>query len=433
MTTGPSDRCDFRSAVLPCLPRRENGGIADAGCSASRACRNRRPIHHGWLGIGGAIDRGAAILRCWRTGSLSVPDLPVADLSLPVPGLSVPGRSPGLVEIADSLEHHFVLERDRVLLPHWTISGGQRRFSSALPGRCRTIFSQLAGQRRRASRNSRQAVNTLQALHLSGNYDRIAVVAHSLGTVVAYDMLRSYYSRINDALPDTSLLGPGFDSIDNGSLDKPAAREGGRKIVAQIALAVSDAEARIAANAAEPGDDNLKAWLVTDFVTLGSPLTHALYLMCRGKKECELQKDFDRRVREREFPTCPPRKLDNDGRLTFKNPTTDKRKFHHGGQFALTRWTNLYFPVSQLLWGDAIGGEIGPLFGDRSGSNIADLPVHTNTDGEDSFFAHVLYWNLGSGAAAPHIEALKNALDLADTGAANDPLPAASRHGAAKA
>jgi hypothetical protein len=51
----------------------------------------------------------------------------------------------------------------------------------------------------------RQAVSTLRALHLSGDYDRIVVVAHSLGTVVAYDMLRAYYSRISQALPDSTL------------------------------------------------------------------------------------------------------------------------------------------------------------------------------------------------------------------------------------
>src|SRR5579864_2671160 len=33
----------------------------------------------------------------------------------------------------------------------------------------------------------KQAVDMLDALHKSGNYDRVVVVAHSLGTVVAYD------------------------------------------------------------------------------------------------------------------------------------------------------------------------------------------------------------------------------------------------------
>jgi hypothetical protein len=265
----------------------------------------------------------------------------------------------------------------------------------------------------------RQAVSLLQTLHLSGNYDRIIVVAHSLGTVVAYDMLRAYYSRINQALPDPTVLGKDFDDVDRGILPKAAARQKGREIIGQMADAVENARQRIAAKNPHPGDADLRAWLVTDFVTLGSPLTHALYLMCRGKTEDELLADFDRRTREREFPTCPPRILDGDQRLTFKNPNDHKRHFHHGGQFALTRWTNLYFPVSQLLWGDPIGGEVGQVFGDGSGRNVADVPVFTNAAKRDSFFAHVLYWDLEQGTAAPHIEALKAAVDLADTGAAN--------------
>ncbi len=47
----------------------------------------------------------------------------------------------------------------------------------------------------------KQAVDMLDTLHKWGIYDRIVVVAHSLGTVVAYDMLRAYFSRVNNRLP----------------------------------------------------------------------------------------------------------------------------------------------------------------------------------------------------------------------------------------
>jgi hypothetical protein len=262
-----------------------------------------------------------------------------------------------------------------------------------------------------------QAVSTLEALHLSGDYDRVIVVAHSLGTVVAYDMLRAYYSRVNGAFPAAATLGPVFDEVDRGELTKAQARQKGREIIAKMAHAVEDERERQRAGDAI----KTKAWLVTDFVTLGSPLTHAHYLMCQGTTEAELRSNFDRRTREREFPTCPPRKLDGDGRLSFTNPHDQQRYFHHGGQFALTRWTNIFFPISQLLWGDAIGGEVGPVFRDpEAGSNIADVPVHTAESNADSFFAHVLYWDTAFGENAPHIEALRKAIDLADTGAAND-------------
>jgi hypothetical protein len=96
--------------------------------------------------------------------------------------------------------------------------------------------------------------------------------------------------------------------------------------------------------------------------------------MCRSDTEDELKHDFVRRTREREFPTCPPLPRDGDGRLTFFDPVAQKRRFHHGGQFALTRWTNLYFPVAQMLWGDAIGGPVGPIFG----ANVEDMPISTD-------------------------------------------------------
>jgi hypothetical protein len=259
----------------------------------------------------------------------------------------------------------------------------------------------------------------LQAMHRSGRYDRIIVVAHSLGTVIAYDMLRSYYSRINQALPDCSKLGPHFEEVDRGTLEKSAAREKGRAIIGRMARIADAARERIKADRPEPGDAGLRTWLVTDFVTLGSPLAHGLYLMCRGRDEAELQANFEQRSREREFPTCPPRRCNDDLRLTLKDPQTQERVFHHGGEFALTRWTNLYFPPSQLLWGDAIGGEVGSIFGDPAGSNIVDLPVFTNKNRQDSFFAHVLYWDLKYGSDAPHIIALKKAIDLADTGEVN--------------
>jgi len=74
----------------------------------------------------------------------------------------------------------------------------------------------------------KQAVDTLDMLHRLRLYDRIVVVAHSLGTVVAYDMLRAYYSRICDLIPfDQTKLNPEFDEVDGGTLDRDALRREG--------------------------------------------------------------------------------------------------------------------------------------------------------------------------------------------------------------
>jgi hypothetical protein len=139
--------------------------------------------------------------------------------------------------------------------------------------------------------------------------------------------------------------------------------------------------------------------------------------MCLGGTQEDLQKDFIRRVSEREFPTCPPKRLDDDGLLSFHNPKTNQREVHHGALFGLTRWTNIYFPMEQIFWGDAIGGAVAPVFG----SHIVDLPVSTRIAGGADFFSHTAYWDIGRQPDcrnAPHIQTLRKAIDLADTGAA---------------
>jgi hypothetical protein len=288
----------------------------------------------------------------------------------------------------------------------------------------------------------KEAVDTLERLH-NGQYDRIVVVAHSLGTVVAYDMLRAYFSRVSGDLPPVAQLGQDFADIDGATWqpkdkdasikDKKALRTKARAVIASMAAATAD----------QPRDARQKSWLVTDFVTLGSALTHAYYLMCLDKTragleddieadvkadtepghqvdvEAGLKRDFARRVREREFPTCPPKRIDNDGLLTFANPKTGERQIHNGALFGLTRWTNIYFPRVQIFWGDAIGGGLSPIFG----RHIIDLEVSTKKDGEADVFTHTAYWDVEREPDtyhAPHIAALRKAVDLADTGSAID-------------
>lgn len=285
----------------------------------------------------------------------------------------------------------------------------------------------------------RQAVNTLEALHSSGHYDRIIVVAHSLGTVVAYDMLRAYFGRICRKIPDVSApVGKAFDDLDCGKISCPVEfRKNGRLIIAAIAKSTLNPDAAL------PLSDpkSLRSWLVTDFVTLGSPLTHAQYLMCHKNSKENLAEDFKRRIKEREFPVCPPEHDPRDGVLTFINPNSGKRCFHHAALFGLTRWTNLYFPVAQSVWGDPIGGRVG---GDELfGAGVCEVPISISPP-EKSFndekgkyilprcqdetearekraktrwqFLHTTYWQTDrkDGRSAEHIVALRAALDLED-------------------
>ena len=257
----------------------------------------------------------------------------------------------------------------------------------------------------------RQAVDTLDTLHKWGTYDRIIVVAHSLGTVVAYDMLRAYFSRVNSLLPETTLLEPEFSQIDQHDPENPAApiadsgdfRSAGREIVRKIAAQT--------VNHPDPEKQKSPSWLVTDFITLGSPLTHAYYLMCEGKTQTRLIDNFRRRVIQREFPVCPPERQEDDGVLSFQDPA-GKKQFHHAALFGVTRWTNLFFPRVQLFWGDAVGGPLREIFG----RYIRDVQVSTLASGAAAFFTHTAYWKINGplGRQSPQIVALRREIDLED-------------------
>lgn len=264
---------------------------------------------------------------------------------------------------------------------------------------------------RRAIR--RDAVDTLDQLHRCRDYDRIIVVAHSLGTAVAYDMLRAYYSRICSQIP-TRFLDPEFSLVDRDALDCAALRKAGRALIAKLASRSALLQDHVREGPYRPAEsEDVDAWLVTDFITLGSPLTHAKYLMTNESDGRKLEKSFADAVREREFPTSPPQLLDGDGRIAFTGPDSGSPRFHHGGMFAMTRWTNLYFPVTNIFWGDAIGGPVEGVFG----GCMIDRKVCTKQSGGVAFFSHVAYWKTDcrpDRRAAPHLKGLIESLDLGD-------------------
>ena len=95
-------------------------------------------------------------------------------------------------------------------------------------------------------------------------------------------------------------------------------------------------------------------WRITDLITAGSPLAHAMLLMAGGMA------DLAARKRERELPTCPPQLDEEKGFAYSRRPPVEVGKgrkftpliYHHAAPFAVTRWTNLYFPVSGGIFGD---------------------------------------------------------------------------------
>jgi len=227
----------------------------------------------------------------------------------------------------------------------------------------------------------------LKKIHESGEYERVIVVGHSLGSVIAYDILKhlwqDYYKDYRQ--PKAS------NQAALAKLEKTG--EDLRKGINGVTL-----------------DDYMKAqidlwkemrglgnpWLVTDLITAGSPLTHAAMLLADDEA------DLRARQRQRDLPTNPPEpeveQTKKEERRSYSYLVWDGygprqniklKAVHHGGLYALTRWTNLYYPALWGIFGDLVGGPLAHWFG----PGIRDIPVGSGTRLRDrTLLAHVSYW-----------------------------------------
>ena len=283
-------------------------------------------------------------------------------------------------------------------------------------------------------------------------YDRIIVVGHSLGTIVAYDLLTHAFGRRNVDFDPAKLA-----AADQGALTKiersvaAAWSEGGT---------LNDKEFRKQQDQAR--DELQEAghpWIVSDFISIGSPLTHAEFLMAKTREDVRTMQA------DRLFPTCPPtlergrsgskasftysaskafapeELIDEDGnRISLAG----KRVPHHAALFAFTRWTNIYSPTRMVVGGDIVSGPLRNIFGllrkqtsgKQSGEQvlggILDVPVFPSTvgtrwDQSRQFLTHLKYWDLTAGKssakdnpAQAHIQILRNAMNLRED--PDDPL-----------
>ncbi|AXS41841.1 hypothetical protein [Breoghania sp. L-A4] len=249
---------------------------------------------------------------------------------------------------------------------------------------------------RRAIRD--EGATLLRKLIECGDYRRIIVVGHSLGSIIGYDILRDVWAEYN-----TRMAGDGpSDALDRlqalantRPLDREAYREAQRDYLDELRA-------------------NGNKWCVSDFITMGSPLAHGNALLARTFDE------FDERVAQREFPVCPPlAETDSKGTARFSyDRTVGKGEEqvrmavpHHAAVFAPVRWTNIYFPCRNIIEGDLIGGPIEPVFGE----GVEDVAV---TPPGNRYLAHTRYWTIAPGgdrhAPGAHIIALREALKLAE-------------------
>lgn len=260
----------------------------------------------------------------------------------------------------------------------------------------------------------------LERIASSGRYDRIIVVGHSLGSVIGYDVLTFAWQRsVEEQRSNLTAL---WQTGQLPQIENAAVREA-EALTKEIRNSDTTDRGKLGEqargwktatrNVADEMMRNGQNWLVSDFVTLGSPLTHGDLLLAANRA------DFERRARERELPHCPPvREL--NGRFSFQHSGRDHLGraqkawvLNHAAVFAATAWTNIYFPNSLLLKGDVVGGPCAPVFW----AGVQDVEVSTKRWG--GWLAHTRYWDRDPRDLTSETnpaDALRVALDLERSG-----------------
>jgi hypothetical protein len=257
----------------------------------------------------------------------------------------------------------------------------------------------------------RGGIDLLRALHEEKNeyaetddkpvqytYDRIVLVGHSLGSVIAYDLLKHYWADVHARMPVQEK-----EVLTKVEAFKPAEQQGAAVtspahtefLIAQHALWRQLNGWWLQDHSVGKASERRARWLVTDLVTLGSPLSYGTLLLADSVD------DFIRKTRLRELPICPPDRSTQVNRDSFSvplssevdDPDPDYDILMHSSMFAITRWTNFYFP------GDWFGGRLGNVFGEGVYDvRLSQAPspwLHPVAwcKAHDGLKAHTSYWD----------------------------------------
>jgi hypothetical protein len=289
-----------------------------------------------------------------------------------------------------------------------------------------------------------RGLQLLRALHDAGTYKRIIVVGHSLGSIIAYDLIALLWAEREQALHVTEADAV-FERLRAVEAAAHALAEAqGANIEhrrndyreAQRTLRMSLRNGGV--DGTERDRDTDQEWLISDFVTLGSPLTHAQFLLARSPG------DLNTRIHRWLFPTNPPQfePIDTEqiqkikqgrdfvspdilgprgGLFSYFMGRPETWSLHDAAPFAAIRWTNIYDSHHNIFQGDIISGPLAPVFG----KGIRDVDLQ-DLRGPAREFTHTHYWSLPDGVDwttpedrarandEPHIKMLHNAIDLLD-------------------
>ena len=276
-----------------------------------------------------------------------------------------------------------------------------------------------------------RGLKLLRDLHDRGSYERIVFVAHSLGAVIAYDLVSLLWAERSETLVIHEDE-PAFAKLRALEAAAHLLERAPREDLERRRSDYRDAQRAFRLALRSGGEDGThrqrkpdEEWLISDLVTLGSPLVHAQFLVARD------QADLAYKIKRWLFPTNWPQfqRIESEQRDKINDrpqpPSTEVLgpegglfsyfrgpsgtwSMHHSAPFAAVRWTNVYDPHRCIFKGDIISGPAAPVFGD----GILDVDLR-EVRGKSPGFTHTLYWSL-QPENAKVIKVLQKAIDLTD-------------------
>ncbi len=273
-----------------------------------------------------------------------------------------------------------------------------------------------------------RGLKLLDDLHRA-EYDRIIVVGHSLGSLLAYDLVSYYWAThaashtVTKAETDEFALLSTLETL-AGSLATEK-NDANRESLLGHYRQAQRAFCRLLRTRPKPmkKEEPDRRWLITDLITVGSPLGHTDFLLAKSPE------DRAERVAARELATCPPIREELDPAVvdaakadglplagdkpalfSFPTKTPGEWQLHHAAQFAVVRWTNIHDPARLVAFGDIISAPAAPIFGD----GVVDIDLRA-LRGQSLRFTHTRYWAEAKRGKQPppHLVELRTALDLA--------------------
>jgi hypothetical protein len=306
----------------------------------------------------------------------------------------------------------------------------------------------------------KRGLKLISDLTASGTYDRIVIVGHSLGSVLAHDLVYLAWNEIaRERFPDGGVVHQAVATCERAADELLEAARATVRGVGQVGkwgelgisyvqppksragnfvekLAAYRIQQRALFHALANGSEAKRRWLISDLVTVGSPLTHARFLIARDGND--LANKFDLR----EALYCPPL-CDNEEdakcfRFSYQSDaaTSDapsQWRLHHGSAMGPVRWTNIHDVTTPLgfLVGDLISGPLSYIEKSHNfGPGVVDVKVTIKRAGWGilaRLFTHTQYWTSSpemhrTGTAPPHVVALRDAINVLDDPAAEKRL-----------